>query len=84
MVDPMVDQIIDMIFYNKCIKSVLLTISNEKSDLGVMKFMKKFQQFKNVLKEKLYISGDKQIQIDKMLRNAYKTVTLQTGAIKGE
>lgn len=81
--DPQVYRIMDMLFYNRCIKAALQSSHNLKPDYTVLKLMKTFQDFRNALKEKIYISGDKQIQIDKKLRTAYKTTILQTAAIKG-
>lgn len=82
-IDPQVYQIIDMLFYNKCYKAVLQSTSNIKTDSTVLKLMKTFREFRNTLKEKMYVSGDKQIEIDKKLRSAYKTTILQRVAIEG-
>lgn len=82
-VDPQVYQILDMLFYNKCLKAAIQMSQNAHTNDTVMKFLKIFQNFKNIVRESFYISGDKQIQIDKQLRNAYKTVNLQSVTIKG-
>lgn len=72
-----------MLFYNKCIKYAIQSSPRSSRDKTMMKLVKVFQDFKNTIKEKIYINGDKQIEIDKTLRHAYKTVIIQTAAIKG-
>lgn len=82
-VDPRVYQIVDMMFYNKCFKAAISSSNHLKPDRTVWRFMQTLQNFKNILKEKFYVSGDQQIARDKKLRAAYKTVLLQTAAITG-
>ncbi|XP_028138788.1 dynein regulatory complex protein 10 [Diabrotica virgifera virgifera] len=75
-------QIVDIIFYNKCLQSIIRSTEKPKIDWHVMSLIKLLQDLKNIAKTKLYTTGDEQNAMEKELRRAYKSNVLLTAAIE--
>ncbi|VEN63554.1 unnamed protein product [Callosobruchus maculatus] len=71
--DPLVARMIDILFYNKCIVAAARAAKTTRVDKFMAHFTNVLNQFKNIVKKKLYVTGDEEKARDKELRRTYKT-----------
>ncbi|CAH1964768.1 unnamed protein product [Acanthoscelides obtectus] len=71
--DPAVAKMIDVLFYNKCIVAAARAAKTSKIDKFLAHFTNILNEFKDIVKKKLYVTGDEENARDKELRRTYKT-----------
>ncbi|CAH1116928.1 unnamed protein product [Phaedon cochleariae] len=79
--DPYIANMIDLLFYNKCLQPVIKTAKNPRVDRNIMSIIKQFQELREIAKKTLYVTGDEEEALDKELRRAFKSNDLLTAII---
>ncbi|CAH1169297.1 unnamed protein product [Phyllotreta striolata] len=70
--DPAVYQMIDILFYNRCIRKVIKTTANPPLDKNVVTLMSWLSRLKTAIKHRIYVTGEDHRKNEQELRTAYK------------
>lgn len=81
--DVTISEVLDILFQNPCIRAELRNSEEKKYDATIMKFIHILQDFRDIIKEKIYITGDEDRAFEKILRRTYKTNILLVRAVNG-